>query len=474
MMHKVFLVDDESWVVESLKDLVDWGSYGFEVVGQAYNGMAALEAIAEVKPDVVFTDIRMPEMNGLELIQRGRAFPFPVQFVIVSGYAEFAYAQKAISQGAVAYCLKPFDEVEISSVLARLNKQLRAAKPVFEPSLIHLIDEPSLENEWLIRDRLERDGVLEQGGDSLLAVISVGPEELPMLAHGMTRMKIGTAKTAYLVQARLAAAVRNEWERNRPESILGIGMSDSFDDLKEIKRAIENADVLAHQYFVSGEVVAVNSGVQPESGAELNEWLLQVSHAIQERNLESAMFAMDRIGGLFTDNSLTVKHALKVYHMTVSFLFGLGETESMLYSYEQLVKSFDHLSSMLGELKMLLTKYLTSTGASPVETKNPTVNSILHYVALNFRRDISLQDLSEQFFMNPSYISQLFKKEVGETLTAHMAKLRIAYACELLDSEAGSIQDIAEKIGYHDYFYFTRIFKKMTGKTPTQYREKQS
>lgn len=110
-MHKVLIVDDESWIVESMKDFVDWKHYGFEVIGQAYNGLEALEAIQRYQPDIVFTDVRMPEMGGLELIQKAKELPFLIHFVVVSGYAEFIYAQEALKLGAVAYCLKPFDEV---------------------------------------------------------------------------------------------------------------------------------------------------------------------------------------------------------------------------------------------------------------------------------------------------------------------------------------------------------------------------
>ena len=105
------------------------------------------------------------------------------------------------------------------------------------------------------------------------------------------------------------------------------------------------------------------------------------------------------------------------------------------------------------------------------ESKNQTFKPILQYVTENYRRDLSLQDLADQFFMNPSYISQLFKKEVGETFTAYVARLRVAQACELLERGDSTVQDIAEKIGYRDYFYFTRLFKKLTGQTPTQYRD---
>ena len=126
---------------------------------------------------------------------------------------------------------------------------------------------------------------------------------------------------------------------------------------------------------------------------------------------------------------------------------------------------------MLDALEALVSRNMSpAEPALSIETKNRNFNSILQYVTQHFRQELSLQGLSEQFYMNPSYISQLFRKEVGETLTGYIARLRIQHAQELLNGDGDTIQEIAEKIGYQDYFYFTRLFKKMTGKTPTQYR----
>ncbi|WP_409343047.1 helix-turn-helix transcriptional regulator [Paenibacillus sp. MBLB4367] len=96
----------------------------------------------------------------------------------------------------------------------------------------------------------------------------------------------------------------------------------------------------------------------------------------------------------------------------------------------------------------------------------------MHYANLHFREDLSLRGLAESHFMNPSYISQLFRKETGDTFTGYIAKLRIGSACELLDKEELPVGEIAERCGFHDYFYFTRLFKKVTGQTPTQYRNR--
>ncbi|TFE25561.1 response regulator transcription factor [Cohnella luojiensis] len=470
-MRKVLIVDDESWVVESLKDLVDWKHYGFEVVGQAYNGAEALVAIGSLKPDVVFTDIRMPEMNGLELIQRGRRLSSRIQFVVVSGYAEFAYAQKALTYGAVAYCLKPFDEMEISGVLLKINKTLDGAKSDPDYSLIQLLDDPSSENQLKLQEEFKKYRIPDWSTGGFVAVVAVGPRELPDFYEPVLKLKIGTSKTAYLFGAREAETRKRKWIEHFPPGTKGIGISEKMTDLSVIKEAIALADLFAHQFFVNAEAGVFDA--QSYKNDELNKQMMEMNDAIRDKDQKEANLVFERIEGLFRSRSLSIRHAFQVYNMTVSFLFGLGQAENILYSYEQLVQSYPQAFAMLDELQKLTARYMRSSDSPSVETKNQTFNAILQFVTSHFNEDISLQNLSDQFFMNPSYISQLFKKEAGETFTTYISRLRIAYACELLSSDNYSVHEIAEKIGYHDYFYFTRIFKKITGKTPTQYRGEQ-
>ncbi|MBW7454906.1 helix-turn-helix domain-containing protein [Paenibacillus sepulcri] len=467
-MLKVLIVDDENWVVESLKDMVDWQSHGFEVVGQAYNGVDALEAMNRLKPDVVFTDIRMPEMNGLELIQRARSLAFPIHFVVVSGYAEFAYAQKALTHGALAYCLKPFDEIEINGVLAKISRMHAVASPARDSSLIHLLEDPNAGNQLKLQEELEKEGFSDWSSAGIAAVVSVGSSELESIQGPVIKLKIGTAKTAFLLQERQAAALRDKWRTGVPQGIRGIGFSGKITDLGEIREAISGADMLAHQFFVTGKPAVYDQ--QPFRDQELNRYMVDMSTAVRDKDNPAIHLVFERIGELFRAQALSIRHAFQVYNMTVSFLFKLGQTESILYSYEQLVQSYEHVFAMLDELESLATGYSGTADPLSVETKNRTFNAILRFVTDHFTQELSLQSLADQFFMNPSYISQLFKKEVGETFTAYISRLRIAYARELLDHEQYSIQEIAEKIGYQDYFYFARIFKKMTGTTPSQYR----
>jgi two-component system response regulator YesN len=471
-MYKVLIVDDESWVVESLKDLVSWAQYGFEVVGQAASGSEALDAIRKLNPDVVFTDIRMPEMNGLELIRRGKTMGGAIRFVVVSGYAEFAYAQKALSYGAAAYCLKPFDEIEIGGVLVKLKETLDSARPIREDIMQILLDDSGGRSQEKLLGMLEDQGILNWVEQGIVPVVAIGLSELHLPAGRVIKLITGTAKTAYLMNEEQAKELLRIGAENYPEDMLGIGVGKLLTDRRGIRSGIEEADIGAYQCFIVGKPGVFTLPIMRDT--ELKALLAEIHTAIGSKDSETVLCNLDRIDGLFREGVLTIRHAFEVYNLTISFLFDLGRKETILYSYEQLVRLFANVSEMIAELKSLAGQYMLQMSAHAPESKNQTFKPILQYVTENFRRDLSLQELANQFFMNPSYISQLFKKEVGETFTAYVARLRVEQACELLERGSSTVSEIAEKIGYRDYFYFTRLFKKLTGQTPTQYRETHS
>lgn len=145
-MYKIFLADDEIWVIMGLKKLIEKIGAPFQVVGEASNGVMALEEIEKKKPDVLITDIRMPGMDGLELMKEIRKKKLDTKVVLVSGYAEFDYAQKAIRMGAVDYLLKPVEAETFAKVLENLEKMLdeRGGKQEEQPE--EILDPSALEN----------------------------------------------------------------------------------------------------------------------------------------------------------------------------------------------------------------------------------------------------------------------------------------------------------------------------------------
>lgn len=145
-MYKIFLADDEIWVIMGLKKLIEKIGAPFQVVGEASNGVMALEEIEKKKPDVLITDIRMPRMDGLELMKEIRKKKLDTKVVLVSGYAEFDYAQKAIRMGAVDYLLKPVEAETFAKVLENLEKMLdeRGGKQEEQPE--EILNPSALEN----------------------------------------------------------------------------------------------------------------------------------------------------------------------------------------------------------------------------------------------------------------------------------------------------------------------------------------
>ena len=124
-MYKVVLIDDEPWALYSLENGVEWEKRGFEVIGKAYNGEDGLAIIRKENPDVIFTDIRMDDISGIELLQKARKENITAEFVIVSAYGEFSYAKDAIQCALFDYILKPVEEAEVNNLLARLSRKLK-------------------------------------------------------------------------------------------------------------------------------------------------------------------------------------------------------------------------------------------------------------------------------------------------------------------------------------------------------------
>ncbi|TYP79828.1 response regulator [Paenibacillus methanolicus] len=471
-MFSVLIVDDESWVVESLKASLEWEDYGFAIVGEAYGGLEALEQIVNLRPDVVFTDIRMPGMTGLQLIKQGMESADPPIFVVVSGHAEFAYAQRALNYGAAAYCLKPYDEREIIDVLLKLKKRLEASRYLSDIMLLQLIGEGTEVSADMLKRACEQRGFRMDGPGGGAAVACIGGSGDWLVGERALRIRIGQDRMLYLLPYDRMEDALGRLDGRLPEGMKGIGVSLKIGEYGMIKEAVDCALLRANQFFVSGV-----SGIYHEregSNAAVHELMKKISLSMASKDTPALHAAFDEAGRLFGHGNLTIRQAFHFYNMTVAFLYRAeGEQrESLLLSYEQLMESFANVTEMIVYLRALSMRSLSeAVPAEPALTSNETMIAILNHVKHNFDKDISIQSLAHQHYIHPNYVSQLFKKEVGETFTAYITRLRIARACELLATTNLMVTEIAERVGYGDYYYFTRIFKKTTLQTPTQYRE---
>ncbi|WP_308639495.1 response regulator [Paenibacillus silvisoli] len=469
-MYKVLIVDDESYVIKSLIASIDWQAHGFEIAGQASNGIEALELIEQDQPDLVFTDVKMPGMGGLELIKTAVDRALPAIFVVISGYAEFAYAQKAMNYGAFGYCLKPFEDSEITSILTKAKAKLDGGLHASQPDLLELLEDRSEECVARVKGIFRSAGLPGKEDSKFLVLVAIGgqsfqlPRPIPSL-----QLKIGTHKYGCLVEYDQLDRVRAHIGRMLPDAVRSIGICTLPVPIAMIKQALEVALVAAHQFFVMGTRGAYESGSLSQN--EWNSTIVQLEQAIDGKAAHAIRKVLEQISP--SADRLDIRHALRIYNMVMSFVYRINHThyEDYVYSYDQLINLFERFPNMLAYLQDQLAKPALAGQAAPAQDiRNETFRSILHYVNEHYCSDITIQSLSQTFRINPNYISQLFKKELDTPFTVYLTNMRMSFACGLLRTTNLTVNEIAERSGYEEYYYFTRVFKKSIGKTPTEYR----
>ncbi|WP_409341714.1 response regulator [Paenibacillus sp. MBLB4367] len=471
-MYRVMLIDDEKWIVKSLKSSIDWRSLGFEIIAEAFNGEEGFEKIKELTPDLVFTDIRMPGMDGLELMRRINEWNPDISFIITSGYKEFEYAKKAIQYGALDYCLKPFDEEEISEILRKYSRKRQAQGAMLQIELLNLLQEKSAGAKPRIEQIMGRLGLPWDGevGATVLVVISSDSEpaslpELPCIPR--LSLQTGRKKCAHLFRGDQTAALYDRFSEALPSGVEGIGIGKRIMDPAELIQAIGEADSAAHHFFIAGKSGCWLASAENGKAGELKELLWKLS---KSQNTEWIDPLIERVRSCIEGGHFTIRSALSFYHMVLFSLYPIEEEH--LITYEELVSRFRDMDRLIDYVRELLTDHYTrSIPVSAPGSQNATFLKIVAYVDTHFREDISLQSVSDQLDLNLSYVSQLFRKEGADTFLQYLTKKRIAYACELLADSSTPIQEVAEQAGYLDYFHFAKTFKKSTGQTATQYRE---
>jgi two-component system, response regulator YesN len=471
-MYKVLLVDDEELVIDSLKASVDWKACGYEVIGSALSGEEAVEAAKQLHPDVIFSDIKMPGMNGLELKKRLDDAGIVVKFIVVSGFAEFALVQKAIQNGISGYCLKPFDEMEIMGYLKKLKWELDTRRLLPEGEILDLIENGSTEATGRLRRELELAGVIGLLDNNLRVMFTVRRDRLPI--HDKLpclTVRTGYRKFIYVMSDRNADPFMSTLSSESRDFLKGIGFSNGGVDPAGMVKAIQDAELQAYQYFTMAETFTWE-------GAWKTNDLKSATALLSEGNhLAAYSEQLDSLLPMFLSGHLNIRHAMLLYNDCISQLCRKGrESDDLfLHSYEQLADQFEDVRDMIRYIKGLFQEERTDPShASMQPGHNNSFSAMLQYINDHFSEDITILGLSKRFNFHPKYISQLFRKELDITFTEYLTGLRMNRASVLLRTTSIPINEIADQVGCTDYFSFSKLFKKTIGLPPRSYRNANS
>ncbi|GIP30133.1 hypothetical protein J23TS9_52630 [Paenibacillus sp. J23TS9] len=476
-MYKAVIVDDEKWIVEGIKSGVHWNSCGFEVIGDAENGHEALELVKALRPDVVLTDIKMPVLNGLELIKRGKEASPDTLFVVLSAHAEFAYAQKALNYGTFGYCLKPFEIEEIDSMLSRLAEVLNARKKENRHSYIPDLYEAICSGDMdVVKRVLQQSGMSADSAHPILPIVVQSSKAAKLQQHiKHLSFQMSPRRFGYLVHETAAEALLQDISRAHQGSMYSIGTGFPLSDLTELNASLETASLASYGAFTTGRPGIFSP--PPQTNPLIEEILKNISDALSRKDRVQFMSCMNTAKNDFNEGKFSMKDAYLMFTALIYHFFRTGVSGSgrMFEGYEELSYHFGHADAMIDYLVEHTLDYLENqSNAIRSDISHKTIREILKYIHDHFTDDLSIQGLSEKFFLSPNYLCHLFKKEVGENFIEYVSNQRIQYACKLLEETSDPIKQIGDKCGFNDYFYFTRIFKRITNMTPTQYREKQT
>lgn len=456
-MMKVLLADDEARTLHHLQTGINWAQLGLEVCAAASNGQEALAYIEKHPVDILITDVRMPGMDGLELCQRIREMRLNMQIILLTGYADFEYARRGITLQVTDYCLKPIDIPQLSETLLRAVRSGYDRASSYADTLLDVIEKG---DPGEIQKAFADLGIRGRG---IYVAGSIGVHNIEKQLGASLSCKVGKHKYLYFSQRPFHAedaAKIIAFAKGRS----GIGLMPEPVPFHRLSQAIDDCLVMTLQYFVNGtpslcdrlidgpltQDIFLQFTEKREDAASLKSWLLELSQA--------------NCSLLFN-----IRTALRFFNqvsMCPALQNGGGE-DSYFYGFEQMAAEYACFTDVLTELGNAV---CADTEDSHADYDGPdSFLAIMKYLNDHFQEDISLKRLSETLHLNPSYISQLIKNETGATYTQYVTELRMNKAKELLKTTKLSLAEVSEAVGFNDYFYFIKKFKREVGVTPGKY-----
>lgn len=531
-MYSVLIVDDEAISIRAIKSSLDWESIGIGEVLEANRAAEARELLSKRRIDILICDIEMPGGSGLDLVEWTTAHVPDLETVFLTCHSEFPYAQRAVQLGSLDYLLKPVDHGRLTGVLekalSRIAKRNQMDKFTEEYSKVQhqwqaqlpLLVERFWQDIFNERIRMTPERLAEALEmyklpltlDSRILPILISVEEWKeefsnrdeeILAYGIRnaagemlvsggngtviQTKSGT-NLALLYDPEPAAAdsLKPKCESFRDacnlyfrcklscyagEAVNFRNLIQVYQELLEMEHnnvSLGNCVLLQRE---SGLTLMDGRTADPQAMQEI-EILFELGESQELQRLIDRFFDHVRTSKLSPDILSAYYHGFLRMMYLVVYRKGLVLHEvfdtRLLYDYTGAVRSVEHLRSWLVRVTAAGIDYFKSGSNS----RTALVEKVKDYIGENLGKPFSREELADHVFLNPAYLSRLFRKETGLSLSEYIIESKMALAKRLLKDSSIKINEIAERLGYENFSHFTRLFKKVVGIGPQQYRRR--
>lgn len=535
-MIKVFLVEDEFFVREGIKNNIDWEGHGYEFCGEASDGELAFPMIKKEKPDIVITDIRMPFMNGLELSQLIKKEMPWVEIIILSGFEEFEYAKEAIKIGVSQYLTKPISGGDLLKELDSLKEKIKENKK-----------EREIREKYL---KETKENIISERKVFFKSLVTGAKTSAELIADS-EKLGINITSIFYNIML-LKAHASTHTQEEFSQRLVSIE--------EEIERLIDEKFIIMFDRDLEGKAYLFKADTRDELLLEIADFT-QKLEAIFEKYEGIGYFGatgacVERIGDLPHAFETASKAFTKRYFSNENTFVSYDDTEKIDIDIGFNVEEFDNLNPDLkrldrskikeflklggkSETEYFVDEYLSEFGVNAIKSKifrqyimmdiylsvaefiggiidddtkvdiseykpditcndeesknyiisvinkgisiregnasghnNDVVSNIKAYIEENFADEgISLNSMASHVNFSPNHLSMVFSQQTGNTIIKYLTDFRMNKAKELLKCTNKKSSEISLMVGYKDPHYFSYLFKKTQGMTPTQFRE---
>ncbi|MBF9017295.1 MULTISPECIES: response regulator [unclassified Oceanispirochaeta] len=505
-MYNLLIVDDEPLEREAMRLILTKNIPGIAICGEAENGFDAISLVAELKPDIVLLDINMPGMDGLATIEKMQQMGLQTRFIILTSYSSFDYARKALRLGVEDFLVKPadldtvrntiitvIDSIETESIQImtqeKMKDKINEMQPVVQSDIFRAICEKQKD----VRNMFE---LLEfHPKEAFVAVIDSGSNG-DILYSRICRI-LNSNGIHFISRIHSSMIDLLIFSQSEHESLKQIGCIELLADSSGsfylgCGSSVDNVDLFYQSYQEA--VSALQEGRRDNK---------RIFFFTEIKNHKKDRFPVDRYVDLFCSQIQMGDRdeIISLSELFFSDLSGRDEIDLMgrqTYVYQALIQISRKISEKTGfyrlweeiltdklqllenrdtaSLKLhflsILEQFLDKIKDRKESRQDLIVKRVMIYVEDQYENTISLEDLAESLNLSPSHISKVIKKTTGQNLPEILNKFRINKAMQLLREELFSIKEITYRVGYNSQHYFSRIFKRETGFSPSDFRNR--
>lgn len=503
MKYKVLLVDDERIYLMYLQKMIDWESMDCDICGCAHNGLEAVKMADELSPDIIFMDISMSNMNGLEASSHLKENKNRAKIIIMTAFDEFSFAQKAIKLSVFDYLLKPFDEKELSDTLIKcideINQERESAKNEQENFLKEALDSgrftPSdmntVASHRFVVILFKKNPEIAWGEKEKFRKFlqQYLPEQDVESFYLGNQMGCGVIIHALLDRRMTLADLKDSYRKllyDQPlEGFEWFAIGNIVDGIEKLQETYQNAKLVKENRIkMVGEVNSYEDVLPLEREFNMlnHDDVNVLIKAFEMKKYNKVDELIEKMFALSRNQMFSYQYVVATYYTVTTEIYGhyryqeTSDLEEMLSTSGNLLSDISMCSTkdqMLDIVKNYIYEIFSACmGTATGNKKEVLAAKIEKYLQQHYAdQSLSVNQITEELYFENSYIRRVFKEQTGQTIIQRLEEIRLNKAKKLLQEGVYKNSEIAEMTGYCDQQYFSKRFKLICGCTPSNYQK---